>query len=150
MERAIAAGSNRARAGFAQWLHSGKGSTPERRRRALALLREGDPEGDYFDNLRNSHAWILCVSAYDDAYDPFAGWALAQRMLAASSLAAAELDTIAACQAANGDFAGAAKRQQQAIDALPKDVQDRPDGSPGLFDRLRLYRAGKAYRDTAP
>lgn len=150
MERAIAAGSNRARTALAQWLHSGKGSTVERRRRALALLREGDPKGDDFDDVRNSQAWILCVSAYDDAYDPAAGWAVAQRMLASSSLLPGELDTVAACQAANGDVAGAAKRQQQAIDALPKDAQGRPDGGQGMFDRLALYRAGKAYRESAP
>lgn len=150
MERAIAAGSNRARNALAQWLHSGKGSSVERRRRALALLREADPAGDDFDNLRNSHAWMLCVSPYDDVRDPVAGWALAQRMLAAGSLDPAELDTVAACQAADGDFAGAARRQQQAIDALPKDAQGRPDGGRGMFDRLALYRAGKAYRESAP
>ena len=150
MERAIAAGSNRARAGLAQWLHSGKGSTAERRHRALVLLREGDPKADDFDDVRNSEAWILCVSAHDDAYDPAAGWAVAQRMLASSSLQPGELDTVAACQAANGDIAGAARRQQQAIDALPKDAQGRPDGGQGMFDRLALYRAGKVYRESVP
>lgn len=149
MERAIAAGSNRARTALAQWLHSGKGSTAERRRRALDLLRKADPKGGDVDAVRNSQAWILCVSAYDDAYDPAAGWAVAQRMLASSSLQPGELDTVAACQAANGDIAGAAKRQQQAIDALPKDAQGRPDGGQGMFDRLALYRAGKAYRESA-
>jgi len=151
MERAIAAaGSNRARVAFAQWLHSGAGSTAERRRRALAVLREADPKGDDADSARNSEAWFLCVSAHDDTYDPAAGWAIAQRMLASSSpLQPGELDTIAACQAANGDVAGAAERQQQAIDALPKDAQGRPDGGRGMFDRLALYRAGKAYRESA-
>lgn len=149
MERAIAAGANRARVAYAQWLHSGAGSTAERRRRALGLLREADPKGDDADDARNSEAWILCVSAHDDTYDPAAGWAVAQRMLASSSLQPGELDTIAACQAANGDVAGAAQRQQQAIDALPKDAQGRPDGGRGMFDRLALYRAGKAYRESA-
>ncbi|MGN6154011.1 MAG: hypothetical protein ACTHOH_18705, partial [Lysobacteraceae bacterium] len=146
----IAAGSNRARVGLAQWLHSGRGSTAERRRRALALLREADPKGDDVDEVRNSEAWILCVSPHDDIYDPAAGWAVAQRMLASSPGLPGELDTVAACQAANGDIAGAAKRQQQAIDALPKDAQGRPDGGQGMFDRLALYRAGRPYRESAP
>lgn len=150
MERAVASGSNRARNVLAQWLHSGEGSTAERRRRALDLLRRGDPEAPDFDAVRNGEAWILCVSAYDDAYDPVAGWAVAQRMLASSSLQPGELDTVAACQAANGDIAGAAERQRQAIDALPKDAQGRPDGGQEMFDRLALYRAGKAYRESAP
>ena len=150
MERAIAAGSNRARVAFAHWLHSGAGSTAERRRRALRLLREADPKGDDLDDVRNSEAWILCVSAHDDTYDPAAGWAVAQRMLASSTLLPGELDTVAACQAANGDIAGAANRQQQAIDALPKDAQGRPDGGQGMFDRLALYHAGKPYRESAP
>lgn len=150
LERAVASGSNQARMTLADWLHSGLDSTPARRRRALSLLRDADPQAADYVDLRNSHAWKLCVSVYDDVRDPAGGWVLAQRMLEDGALDPAQLDTVAACQAANGDIAGAAKRQQQAIDALPKDAQGRPDGGRGMFDRLALYRAGKAYRESAP
>ncbi len=60
----------------------------------------------------------------------------------------AELDTVAACHAATGDHAHAARPQQRVIDGLPLDTAGKPQGGQGIFDRLELYRAGKAYIET--
>ena len=35
-----------------------------------------------------------------------------------------------------------------AIDGLPRDDKGKPQGNQGMFDRIALYRSGKAFVDT--
>lgn len=87
------------------------------------------------------------MSAHDDTRDPAAGLVIAKQM-EDGKLDPAELDTVAACHAATGDHAHAARLQQRVIDGLPRDAAGKPQGGQGIFDRLELYRAGKAYIET--
>lgn len=147
LQTAIAAGSNEARIDYARWLHNRAESRPEDRVRARALLREADPEGGQYDTVRNNLAWMLCVSRHDDTRDPAAGLTLAREMerVAGERMPPPDIDTVAACYAANADYANAARLQQKAIDGLPKGGDGKPQGDPGMFDRLTLYRAGQGY-----
>lgn len=147
LQKAVDAGNNWARISYARWLHDRDDGTPAHRVRARAMLREADPEADGYDVTRNNLAWMLCVSRHDDTRDPAAGLALARDMERAQdeALSPGDTDTVAACLAANGDYAGAARLQQKAIDALPKGADGAPQGNKGMFDRLALYRAGKAF-----
>ncbi|MFZ5638589.1 MAG: hypothetical protein ACOY82_18580 [Pseudomonadota bacterium] len=147
LQRAIDAGDNWARISYARWLQVRDDSAPAHRARARTLLREADPEADGYDVARNNLAWMLCVSRHDDTRDPAAGLILAREMERAQgeALSPGDTDTVAACLAANGDHAGAARLQQKAIDALPKGADGAPQGNAGMFDRLALYRAGKAF-----
>ena len=145
--KAVAAGSTDTRNDYALWLHNRVDSTPDSRQRAIALLREARPEPDDVLSIQNNLAWLLCVSAHDDTRDPAAGLLIAKQM-EAGKLDPAELDTVAACYAATGDHAHAARLQQRVIDGLPRDAAGKPQGGQGIFDRLELYRAGKAYIET--
>lgn len=145
--KAVAAGSTDTRNDYALWLHNRADSTPDSRRRAIALLREARPEPDDVLSIQNNLAWLLCVSAHDDTRDPAAGLVIAKQM-EDGKLDPAELDTVAACHAATGDHAHAARLQQRVIDGLPRDAAGKPQGSQGIFDRLELYRAGKVYIET--
>ncbi len=145
--KAVAAGSTDTRNDYALWLHNRADSTPDSRRRAIALLREARPEPDDVLSIQNNLAWLLCVSAHDDTRDPAAGLLIAKQM-EGGKLDPAELDTVAACYAATGDHAHAARLQQRVIDGLPRDAAGKPQGGQGIFDRLELYRAGKAYIET--
>ena len=145
--KAVAAGSTDTRNDYALWLHNRADSTPDSRQRAIALLREARPEPDDVLSIQNNLAWLLCVSAHDDTRDPAAGHLIAKQM-EAGKLDPAELDTVAACYAATGDHAHAARLQQRVIDGLPRDAAGKPQGGQGIFDRLELYRAGKAYIET--
>lgn len=151
LTKAIASGSSEARNDYALWLHNRADSTPETRKRAVALLREAGPgagpDAGASLTIQNNLAWILCVSAHGDTRNPGAGLEVAKRM-APAELSPGEIDTVAACYAATGDFINAAKLQQRAIDGLPRDKDDKPQGGQGMFDRLELYRAGKAYIET--
>jgi TPR repeat protein len=146
IERAIAAGSSDAKGMYGEWLVSWPEATSEDRARGLALLRETADGGDI--NARNNLAWALCVSPADDVRDPAAGLRIAKGMEPDPALDPGYIDTVAACYAATGDFAGAVRLQQRAIDGLPRNDKDKPQGGQGMFDRLDLYRAGKAYVDT--
>lgn len=147
LSKAVVAGSADARNEYALWLHNGAGTTPERRRRAIALLREARPDADDVVSIQNNLAWMLCVTAHDDTRDPAAGLEIAKQMERVE-LQPGELDTVAACYAATGDYANAARLQQRAIDDLPLDTAGKPQGDQWIFDRLDLYRAGKAYIET--
>lgn len=142
--KAVAAGSIETRNDYALWLHNRAGSTPENRRRAIALLREARPDADDVISTQNNLAWILCVTAHDDTRDPAAGLAIAKQMERVG-LQPGALDTVAACYAATGDHANAARLQQRAVGALPLDAAGRPQAGQGMLDRLELYRAGKTY-----
>jgi TPR repeat protein len=145
LQRAIAGGYDAASNDYALWLHARDDGTVEHRRRALALLREVGPESSYYRDTLNNLAWLLCVSAHADTRDPAAGMSVARELERGGDLPPAWLDTVAACHAANGDSAAAQRLQQRAIDGLPKGPDGKPAGNQGMFDRLALYRAGKAY-----
>lgn len=146
IERAIASGSTDAKAAYGGWLIGWKDATREERSRGLTLLRGIADSGDL--GARNNLAWALCVSPVEGVRDPAAGLVIAKTMDADPSLPSGFVDTVAACYAATGDFAAAVRLQQRAIDGLPRDDKGKPQGNQGMFDRIELYRSGKAFVDT--
>ena len=136
-----------ARSAYGTWLVGHKDAA--RRMRGLALLRESLrlAKGEVVTHANNNLAWALCVSPFEDVRDPAEGLSVALRMDQAK-LPPGELDTVAACHAANGDFPAAVRVQQRAIDGLPRDAAGKPIGGDGIVSRLALYKAGKAYIET--
>jgi hypothetical protein len=76
--------------------------------------------------------------------DPAAGLAIALA-LDEDALPPAVLDTVAACHAANGNFAEALRLQQRAVDGLPRGADGKPTWGAGIVERLGLYKARKPY-----
>lgn len=149
LQKAVAAGSNRARSEYGMWLYASDPRSPERRRNGIEIMRRADPKGDDYVEVANNLAWLLCVSAHADVHDPGAGLAVAKTVEGRDGIGWGVVDTVAACYAASGDFATAMRLQQRALDALPRDANGRPQGSPGIPQRLALYKARKAYREPA-
>lgn len=136
-----------AKSAYGTWLVGHKDAA--RRMRGVALLRDSlrIAKGNQVTLAGNNLAWALCVSPFDDVRDPVEGLAVALRMDQAT-LSPGELDTVAACHAANGDFPAAVRVQQRAVDGLPRDAAGKPTGGDGIVSRLALYKDGKAYIET--
>ncbi|GAA4794668.1 hypothetical protein [Lysobacter hankyongensis] len=149
LQKAVAAGSNRARSEYGMWLYASDPRSPERRRSGIEIMRRADPKGDGYVEVANNLAWLLCVSAHADVHDPAAGLAVAKTVEGREGIGWGVVDTVAACYAASGDFATALRLQQRAFDALPRDANGKPQGSSGIAQRLALYKARKAYREPA-
>jgi TPR repeat protein len=115
------------------------------RKLGLRHLRAVDPEGEFGRMARNNLAWALCVSPHQDVYKPAEGLALIREENARFPLKPGYRDTLAACLAATGDFAAAAREQQAAVDAVAKAGGD----TTAYAKRLALYRARKAWREPA-
>lgn len=134
--------------GYADWLHR-KGKRSEDMVLARRLLIEAQHAGSEW--ALNNLAWALCTSANPLARDFAAGMAHSQEMLKDPALPRSRLDTVAACQAASGDYAAAARTQQAVIDrylryyGLDKMTEDRDPN--GFLARLKLYQQGKPYLD---
>jgi TPR repeat protein len=144
-ERAVVTGADTARNDYALWLHAREDGTAEHRRRGLALLRAVGPASSQYAATLNNLAWLLCVSPHADTRDAAAGMAAARELERTGDLPPERLDTLAACHAASGDSAAAVRLQQRAIDGLPRGADGKSQGNEGMFERLALYRAGKAY-----
>lgn len=153
LKEAIAAGDDGAKSAYGSWLIK-YGPDPASRAEGRKLLTEVEATDDEFS--RNNLAWALCVSSYDDVRDPKAGLDFAKRMEAqtAVKLDFAALDTVAACYAANGDFARAVDLQKKVIVLLPKQDDGKPQSSTGdytgVFRRSDMYGAGQPYIETNP
>jgi hypothetical protein len=100
---------------------------------------------------RNSLAWYQCTSRNPKVADHAAGAGRAEALDAPGTNAdPAELDTLAACRAAIGDFERAASLQQRAIDdvlAMGELAEDSEAASTlkRFRERLALYRDRKPY-----
>lgn len=115
VERAIAGGDRSTASDYGYWLYYRKG-TAEGRARALTVWRAGLARDDY--GIANNLAWVLCTTPFDDLRDPAAGLKVAAKLGDAQDMDIAELDTMAACHAANGDFPKARELQALAVDRL--------------------------------
>lgn len=109
---------------------------------AAALLREGVASQPRDLGLVNQLAWVLATSPDDAVRDGRKAIALAENSARISGDEnAAVMDTLAAAHAETGDFAKAIEWQQKAVAAAP------PAEKSDFAARLKLYQAGKAYRD---
>jgi TPR repeat protein len=147
LERAIAAGDERAFVEYGSWLFQAK-DDPKSRAQALEIWARGEAAG--YVSSANSRVWALCTSNHDDVFDPKRGLEMSKRLGDPDLMSPAVLDTVAACEAAAGDFKRAVALQERAatqLAALESGQKQESDGkAPGYRQRLDLYRAGKAYR----
>lgn len=149
VERAREAGLEDAVTGYGSWLFYEK-DTAESRAQALRLLAEGSDKGNI--GASNNYAWILCTSPRTELYDPKRGMEIARRLGNVETMSAGAVDTVAACHAANGEFARAVELQARAARELaafesPRSKQERNGKPAGYEKRLKLYREGKRYEE---
>lgn len=143
-ERAMASGDGEAFDAYATYLYYTE-ATPEARREAMRLWRESmQKPGEW--GLNNA-AWVQCVSPMDELRTPAEGLALAKRMGDPADLPAAKLDTLAACHAANEDFASAIRWQQAAVDWMAEYAAGDPS-TEGMRERLARYQAKQPFVET--
>lgn len=93
---------------------------------------------------KNNLAWIWATSSRPEHRDPAKALELASQLDRQTGHSdPAMLDTLAAAQAANGQFAQAVSTTQEAL-RLARE-QNQPQLVQELESRLKLYQAGKAY-----
>ena len=93
--------------------------------------------------VSNNFAWAHCTPRDPALLDAAAGLAAIQNIAAREGAEAFQIGTLAACQAASGDFAGAVANQKRTIAKL--EAQEKPDAkriSEARAD-LKRYEAGK-------
>ncbi|TNJ33761.1 tetratricopeptide repeat protein [Arenimonas terrae] len=95
----------------------------------------------------NNLAWVLCTTPHADVADREEGGRVARRLGEEDFLPSGQVDTLAACHAANGRFAEAVAKQEEAIADLVRFAPD-DDSLEGMRARLALYRSGKPYVET--
>jgi TPR repeat protein len=97
---------------------------------------------------KNDFAWELSVNPDRVLRDgPLAVRIMQTELAAAKARTPAYLDTLAAAYAEAGDFARAAKAQQNALAAL-RPAQRATERE--MHDRLQIYRAGRPFREARP
>ncbi|MUV12639.1 tetratricopeptide repeat protein [Noviluteimonas gilva] len=155
-ERALAKDPEEIAQPYGHWLYFTKG-TADARELAFEVWQKGVDDGD--DDSANDLAWVRCTSPIDAERDPAAGLkALVVLGTDSDELDAAELDTAAACQAANNEFDKAkalqslalqrvAKNRAGAIKRNAKDLTSYDTDAKTFAERLALYTARKPYRD---
>lgn len=149
LQRAIDNGSDMAVVQYASWLYYDR-NTAQSRSQAVAMLDKAATAGN--SGAINNYAWILCTSPLPEQYDPKRGMALIGKLGSFDRARPGPTDTLAACHAANGDFATAVKLQEVAARQLraaeaPEDAAKRGNRTAGYERRLALYKAGKRYQE---
>lgn len=148
VERALAAGDKSTSASYGHWLFYTK-ATDASRTKALEVWRTGARNGDY--SAANNLAWALCTSHSPAFRDAEAGMAATRGMGSLDTMEWGAVDTVAACRAATGDFAGAVELQERVVDSWRKQSagmdpsEEREQQTRDLDERLKLYEAGQPY-----
>ncbi|REJ96369.1 MAG: tetratricopeptide repeat protein [Planctomycetota bacterium] len=88
----------------------------------------------------NDLAWLLATCSQEDLRDPGRAVELAQRACELTDSSNGDyLDTLAAAQAAAGDFDAAVETAEQALERAPE------ESKPSIASRLELFRSGEAF-----
>lgn len=155
MELALDAGNPSAYVDYGAWLYYFK-NTAESRLKGVGVWKEAHAKEILL--ATNNLAWARCTSPDAAIFDPALGMEVAASMSVIEDLDAAQLDTLAACHAATGDFERARALQSLAIKQVAKypqggvdqeDAEVDPAGNlEGYEDRLALYVSGKHYIET--
>ena len=143
-EKALVSGKAASKAAYGMWLY-GHETSIDARRRGLAMLLEAADADDA--NAMNNLAWARCVTPVGELRDARAGLAMAARMGPVDTMPAGRIDTVAACRAANGEFAKAVELQAMAIAQVV--TMSGEAAASEMRKRLYLYRAGWAYVEPA-
>jgi tetratricopeptide (TPR) repeat protein len=91
-----------------------------------------------YPSVRNNLAWILATASDSSLRNPQKSLELILQEYQPGKSHPSLVDTVAACYAANGDFAEAVKLQEEVV---------RQSDTRELNKRLRLYKSGKPYID---
>ena len=149
LQRAMKAGHEDAFTAYSSWLFYTK-DTPESRTQALELLARAHADGNR--SASNNYAWALCTSPRPEIYDANHGLEVSVKLGDVETMSPGWLDTVAACQAATGDFKRAVELQTRAARELaafdtPAEAEKRKGEPAGYQKRLDLYKAGKRYEE---
>jgi len=141
LKRAIEGGDVDAQNSYASWLYRKK--TPESRRQAIEAWKKAIELGN--ETSSNNLAWYQCVSPDPAVRDPKAGLDVIEALAKTGELGSGSMDTEAACYAANGDYARAAKLQEDVIAKVKRRQPGDADALKQFEQRRDLYAAGKPY-----
>lgn len=150
VRQAVDGGSAKAMAEYASLLFNGAGSLERDCRQAAEWAQRAEDGG--IDHARNDHVWYLATCPLPAQRDSAQAMRLAGYMIErGESLAAGELDTVAAVLAANKRYKQAVDYQQRALAGLGKDDAETRKR---MQERLDAYRGGhdwvQAYDQYAP
>ncbi|HEY2346105.1 MAG TPA: hypothetical protein VGH80_09500 [Xanthomonadaceae bacterium] len=123
---------------FADHLYHGI-DLPLDRARSLALWTQAAAQ-DY-PTAWNNMGWELCTATDAAARDPGRGLEAVRHVVSGGDAPAGYVDSLAACQAATGDFDAAVATEQRAIAQL----DPVSDTAARMRDRLDLYKAHRVY-----
>jgi Flp pilus assembly protein TadD len=93
-------------------------------------------------------AWLLATSPDDSVRNGAEAVQLAEEAVKLAPDDPEQLGTLAAADAEAGQFPKAISNAEQALDLAMK--KDRPSLADELTDKMKLYRAGKPYREKPP
>lgn len=147
LQAPLAARQGWASKSYGSWLYH-NGQTPQARAQAFTLWEQSADAG--MSGAYNELAWASCTSPYPDSFDPKRGMQTVAKMDDPQLLDLPELDTVAACHAAAGDFKRAVELQALALqraDALASKQPDYKETADSFRERLALYRANRHYID---
>lgn len=150
MEQAIAADTPSAYVDYGAWLYY-VDKTPGSRMKGVRMWEDAHAKG--ITLASNNLAWARCTSADPEVLDAQRGLEVAMAMGNPRALGPAEVDTVAACHAAAGEFERARELQSLAIEQvaiqLPADggadVGDVAATLEGFRQRLALYAGNQGY-----
>lgn len=153
VERALAGGAKEVSADYGQWLFHTKGTDASR---AKAAQVWGKAARNKEEGAANNLAWAYCTAPVDNFRDGKAGMEMVGLMGAIDDLEWGYVDTVAACRAASGDFAGAVELQKKVIAGWQASIAGYANATPGIVkqsrelqERLALYEARKPYIEPA-
>ena len=144
MKKAMAADKDAGDA-FAHYLYY-RVRTPQARARAVAIEQDMMAQGS--KPAANNVAWWLCVNPEDAQRKPREGMAATTGFDPPEKLDWPQLDTLAACHAANGEFERAAELQGRVVREAGEFVVDAAS-SKRLLARLDAYRRRQPYLELA-
>ena len=150
MERAIAADTPSAYVDYGAWLYY-VDKAPGSRMKGVRTWEDAHAKG--ITLASNNLAWARCTSPDPEVLDARRGLEVAMAMGDPLELGPAEVDTVAACHAAAGEFERARELQSLAIEQvavqLPADgnadVDDVAASLEGFRQRLALYEGRQGY-----
>ena len=151
LDKILASEDGDAKSGYADWLYRNAQSTEDR---TLAIGLWTALQDDKASWALNNMAWAYCTSLNPAARNPAMGLRHSEQMLKEPDLEWGKLDTVAACQAASGDYAGAVLNQQKVIAQFLRywnmDALEESKDENGYLNRLKLYQQGKPYVEEVP
>lgn len=138
--QAITQGSVEAHYQLANHLLQDIGDVPA----AIEALRDGAESGHV--SATNDLAYLLCTGEQGAERDPADGLTIIERLFERTDQQHPyHYSTLAACQAANGDFEAALRNHDIALTRTRQEQPDAVDVHDQMRHRLELYQAGRPY-----